>query len=162
MTVTEDRVEASGHSASDRQVGKSRKRKEDQRLLTGRTMWTDNHTLPGMLHMAILRSPVAHAKISSVDVSAARERPGVVAAFSGRDFADEQGVIPCAWPVTPEMVNPGHPSIAVDQVNHVGEAVAIVLARTKAAAQDALEAIEIDYDGLPVILDMEEAVKDDT
>ena len=160
MTVTEDRVEASGHSASDREVGKSRKRKEDRRLLTGQTMWSDNHSLPGMLHMAILRSPVAHAKITHVDVSAALDRPGVIAAFSGRDFAEEQGVIPCAWPVTPEMVNPGHPSIAVDEVKHVGEAVAIVLARTKAAAQDALEAIDIDYDALPVVLDMEEAVKD--
>ncbi|MDQ3733278.1 MAG: xanthine dehydrogenase family protein molybdopterin-binding subunit [Actinomycetota bacterium] len=160
MTVTEDRVEASGHSASDREVGKSRKRKEDQRLLTGQTMWTDNYSLPGMLHMAILRSPVAHAKITRVDVSAALERPGVIAAFCGADFAEEQGVIPCAWPVTPEMVNPGHPSIAVDEVKHVGEAVAIVLARTKSAAQDALEAIDIDYDALPVVLDMEEAVKD--
>ena len=162
MSITEDRVEASGHAASDREVGKSRKRKEDQRLITGRTMWTDNHTLPGMLHMGILRSPVAHARISSVDLSGALERPGIVAAFSGQDFADEQGSIPCAWPVTPDMVNPGHPSIAVDQVNHVGEAVAIVLARTKSAAQDALEAIDVDYEALPTILDMEEAVKDDT
>jgi len=160
MTVTEDRVEASGHSATDREVGKSRKRKEDLRLLTGRTTWTDNHSLPGMLHMAILRSPVAHAKITNVDVSGALDRPGVIAAFSGQDFAEEQGVIPCAWPVTPDMVNPGHPSIAVGQVNHVGEAVAIVLARTKAAAQDALEAIDVDYEALPVVLDMEETVKD--
>ncbi|UQX90233.1 xanthine dehydrogenase family protein molybdopterin-binding subunit [Jatrophihabitans telluris] len=140
------------------EIGNPRRRKEDAHLLTGRTTWTDNLTLPGMLHLAILRSPMAHARISAVDVSAARGRPGVIAAFSGADFADVQGTIPCAWPVTPDMVNPGHPSIAVDTVNHVGEAVAIVVARDKSSAQDALEAIEIDYEPLPVVLDMEQAL----
>ena len=113
-----------------------------------------------MLHMAMLRSPVAHGRITHLDVSAAKERPGVVAVYTGADLAEEQGSLPCAWPVTPDMVNPGHPSIAVDQVNHVGEAVAIVVARTRTAAADALEAIDVDYETLPVVLDMEEAVKD--
>ena len=80
--------------------------------------------------------------------------------FTGRDFAETQGSIPCAWPVTADIVNPGHPSIAVDQVNHVGEAVAIVVARDKSAAQDALEAIDVDYEPLPVVLDMEAALAD--
>src|SRR5580693_1977283 len=142
------------------EVGQARKRKEDAHLISGRTTWTDNMTLPGLLHLAILRSPVAHARITSVDVSGALARPGVVAAFSGRDFAETQGTIPCAWPVTPDMVNPGHPSLAVDQVNHAGEAVAVIAARTKSAAQDALEAIEIDYEPLPPVLDMEEALAD--
>jgi carbon-monoxide dehydrogenase large subunit len=152
MTAVSDRPEA--------EIGKARRRKEDQHLITGRTTWTDNMVLPGMLHLAILRSPMAHARITSIDVSAARTRPGVVAAFSGQDFAETQGSLPCAWPVTKDMVNPGHPSIAVTQVNHVGEAVAVVAARTKAEAQDALEAIEIDYEPLPVVLDMEAALAD--
>jgi aerobic carbon-monoxide dehydrogenase large subunit len=154
MTVTEER--------SGQEVGKARLRKEDARLITGRTTWTDNMVLPGMLHVAVLRSPVAHARITSIDVSAAKDAPGVVAVFTGQDLKDEQGSIPCAWPVTPDMVNPGHPSIAVDQVNHVGEAVAVVVARSKAAAADALELVDIDYDLLPPVLDMEEAIKEGT
>ena len=82
------------------EVGKARRRKEDARLLTGRTQWTDNLRQPGMLHVAFLRSPMAHARITRVDVSGARGLPGVVAAFSGQDLAGEQGSLPCAWPVT--------------------------------------------------------------
>ncbi len=142
------------------EIGQARKRKEDAHLLTGQTTWTDNMTLPGILHLAILRSPMSHARIISVDVSAALRLPGVIGAFSGQDFKDVQGTIPCAWPVTADMVNPGHPSLAVDQVNHVGEAVAVVAARDKASAEDALEAIEVDYEPLPVVLDMEAALAD--
>src|SRR3954452_15226155 len=157
MTVTEDRpAESPGGLAKE--VGQARRRKEDARLITGRTTWTDNMVLPGMLHIAVVRSPVAHAKITAVDVSAAAGAPHVVAVFTGRDFAEEQGSIPCAWPVTPDMVNPGHPSVAVDEVNHVGEAVAVIVARSKAAAQDAVELVDVDYDLLPVVLFMEEAV----
>jgi aerobic carbon-monoxide dehydrogenase large subunit len=142
------------------EIGQARKRKEDAHLLTGQTTWTDNMTLPGMLHLAILRSPMSHARITGVDLSGALASPGVIAAFSGQDFKDVQGTIPCAWPVTADMVNPGHPSLAVDQVNHVGEAVAVVAARDKASAEDALEAIEVDYEPLPVVLDMEAALAD--
>jgi carbon-monoxide dehydrogenase large subunit len=142
------------------EIGQARKRKEDAHLLTGQTTWTDNMTLPGMLHLAILRSPTSHARITAVDLSGALASPGVVAAFSGQDIKDIQGTIPCAWPVTADMVNPGHPSLAVDQVNHVGEAVAVVAARDKASAEDALEAIEVDYEPLPVVLDMEAALAD--
>src|SRR4051794_13218351 len=156
MTVTEEPTVTAGAPAKE--VGQPRKRKEDTRLITGRTTWTDNMVLPGMLHLAIVRSPVAHARITNVDVSAAQQSQGVVAVYTGRDFAEEQGSLPCAWPVTPDMVNPGHPSIAVDQVNHVGEAVAVIVARSKVAAQDAVELVDVDYDLLPVVLDMEEAV----
>jgi aerobic carbon-monoxide dehydrogenase large subunit len=152
MTAVEERAGA--------EIGNPRKRKEDYHLITGRTTWTDNMTLPGMVHLAILRSPMAHAKITSIDTSEAKSRPGVLAVFTGQDFAETQGNIPCAWPVTPDMVNPGHPSLAVTQVNHAGEAVAVVAARTKAAAQDALEGIDVEYEPLPVVLDMLEAVKD--
>ena len=155
MTAVEDQP---GTQAPEREVGKARRRKEDARLITGRTTWTDNMVLPGMLHLAVVRSPVAHAKITAIDVSAAQGAPGVIAVFTGRDLAEEQGSIPCAWPVTPDMVNPGHPSIAVDEVNHVGEAVAVIVARSRTAAADALELVDIDYDVLPPVLDMEEAV----
>jgi len=156
MTVTGDAATL----APAKEVGQPRRRKEDARLITGRTTWTDNMVLPGMLHLAVVRSPVAHARITGVDVSAAQQAPNVVAVFTGRDLAEEQGSIPCAWPVTADMVNPGHPSIAVDQVNHVGEAVAIVVGRTKAAATDAVELVDVDYDLLPPVLDLEEAVAD--
>ena len=156
MTITEDAATL----APAKEVGQPRKRKEDARLITGKTTWTDNMVLPGMLHIAVVRSPVAHARISNVDVSAAKSAPGVVEVFTGRDFAEEQGSLPCAWPVTPDMVNPGHPSIAVDSVNHVGEAVALIVARSKVAAQDAVELVDVDYDVLPPVLNMEEAVKD--
>lgn len=157
MTVTE---EPTTGQAPAKEVGARRLRKEDARLITGKTTWTDNMVLPGMLHMAMLRSPMAHATISNLDVSAARARPNVVAVYTGQDLADEQGSLPCAWPVTPDMVNPGHPSIAVDTVNHVGEAVAIVVARSRNAAVDAVEAIDVDYEPLPAVLDMEAAIAD--
>jgi carbon-monoxide dehydrogenase large subunit len=140
------------------ELGRARPRKEDARLVTGQTNWTDNITLPGMLHMAFLRSPHAHARITSVDVSPAKQMPGVIAAFSGADFADEQGSLPCAWPVTPDIVIPSHPPMAVDEVRYVGEAVAVVVARDRYAAADAVETIEIDYEPLPPVLDIRTAL----
>ena len=141
------------------EIGQSRRRKEDAHLITGRTTWTDNLTLPGMLHLAFLRSPMAHARIGDIDVSDARSRPGVIGVFTGQDFNDAQGSLPCAW--APDgLVSPNTPSIAVDQVNYAGEIVAVVAARSKAEAQDAIEGIEIDYDPLPAVIDMETAVAD--
>jgi carbon-monoxide dehydrogenase large subunit len=142
------------------EIGQSRPRKEDQHLLTGRTTWVDNMSLPGMVHLAILRSPMAHATITSIDTAEAKSRPGVIAVFTGQDFAETQGNLPTAWAVTTDMVNPGSPSLAVTQVNHVGEAVAVIAARDKVSAQDALEAIEVEYEPLPVVLNMEDALAD--
>jgi carbon-monoxide dehydrogenase large subunit len=118
------------------EVGRARLRKEDERLITGQTNWTDNIRLPGMLHVAFLRSPYAHARITSVNVSAARAEPGVIAAYSGADFAAEQGSLPCAWPVTPDIVIPAHPPMATDEVRYVGEAVACVVARDRCPGRD--------------------------
>ena len=145
----------------NKHVGKPMRRKEDRRLITGRTRWTDNIQLPGMLHLAMVRSPMAHAKITRVDVSGALERPGVLAAFSGKDLADQLGTLPCAWPVTADMVHPDHHPLAVDEVRHAGEAVAVIVARDRYAAADAIEAVRVDYDPLPVVTDMEEALKDE-
>jgi aerobic carbon-monoxide dehydrogenase large subunit len=149
---------AQTETAAVPELGRARPRKEDARLVTGQTNWTDNIVLPGMLHMAFLRSPYAHARITSVDVSAAKQLPGVIAAFTGADFADEQGSLPCAWPVTEDIVIPNHPPMAVDEVRYVGEAVAVVVARDRYAAADAVEAIEIDYEPLPPVLDMRTAL----
>src|ERR1017187_327781 len=140
------------------EVGRARLRKEDERLITGQTNWTDNIRLPGMLHVAYLRSPFAHARISSVNVSAARSEPGVIAAFAGADFAGEQGSLPCAWPVTPDIVIPAHPPMAFDEVRYVGEAVACVIARNRYTAADALAAIDINYQPLPPVLDIRTAL----
>ncbi|WP_329270695.1 xanthine dehydrogenase family protein molybdopterin-binding subunit [Streptomyces pseudovenezuelae] len=140
------------------EVGTARLRKEDARLLTGQTRWTDNIDAPGLLHLAVLRSPMAHARIDRVDVSAALERPGVVAAFSGADLAPDLGSLPCAWPVTEDIVLPEHPPIAVDEVRYAGDPVAVVVARDRYTAADALEAVEVDYTPLPPVLDLEAAL----
>ena len=105
-----------------------------------------------------MRSPFAHARITRVDVSRALQSPGVIAAFSGADFADEQGSLPCAWPVTPDIVIPAHPPMATDEVRYVGEAVACVVARDRYEAADALEAIDVDYEPLPPVLDIRTAL----
>jgi aerobic carbon-monoxide dehydrogenase large subunit len=144
------------------ELGKARLRKEDAKLITGQANWTDNIALPGMLHMAFLRSPYAHARILRVDVSGAIGLPGVVAAFSGADFAAEQGSLPCAWPVTPDIVIPAHPPMAVDEVRYVGEAVAVVVARDRYAAADALAAIDVDYEPLAPVLDIRTALDEDS
>ncbi|MEV0073915.1 MULTISPECIES: xanthine dehydrogenase family protein molybdopterin-binding subunit [unclassified Amycolatopsis] len=141
------------------EVGKSRLRKEDERLITGRTRWTDNIVLPGMLHLAVLRSPMAHAKIVSLDVSAAKDSPGVVAVYTAKDLDPDGSIgMPCAWPITPDMKAPRRPVLADGQVNFAGEGIAVVVARSAAEAHDALEAIDVEYDELPVVLDMEAAL----
>ncbi|WP_406318725.1 xanthine dehydrogenase family protein molybdopterin-binding subunit [Streptosporangium sp. NBC_01639] len=147
-----------GEPTGAREVGRARRRKEDARLVTGRTTWTDNIQLPGMLYVAFLRSPMAHARITRVDASAARVQPGVVAVYTGADFADEQGSLPCAWPVTEDIVIPDHPPMAVSEVRYAGEAVACVVATDRYKAADALEAIEVDYEPLDAVTDMTEAL----
>ncbi|MFI8772324.1 xanthine dehydrogenase family protein molybdopterin-binding subunit [Gordonia sp. NPDC062954] len=155
MTAT---VEPS--AAAEHEIGKARVRKEDDHLITGRTRWTDNIVLPGMLHIAILRSPMAHARIASIDAEAAKQMPGVVAVYTGADLAEEQASLPNAMQITPDMKVPPAPSLAVDTVRFAGEAVAIVVARDPYAAHDALESIDIDYDDLPVVLDLAAAAQD--
>ena len=114
--------------AVEHEVGRSRLRKEDARPITGQTNWTDDIQVAGLLHLALLRSPMAHARITRVDVSPALERPGVVAAFSGADLAEGLGSLPCAWPVTEDIVLPDHPPIAVDEVRYAGDPLAAGMA----------------------------------
>jgi aerobic carbon-monoxide dehydrogenase large subunit len=162
-TLAEEVAEAGELSAPDGSptVGRPLHRKEDARLVTGQTRWTDNITFPGMLYMTVLRSPMAHARITNVDVSAALQQPGVIAAFTGADLAGDYGGLPCAWPVTPDMVSPTHLPLATDKVRYVGDGVAVVVARSRGAAADALEHIDVDYDPLPAVVDMEEALRDE-
>ena len=152
MTAVEERAAA--------EVGKPRKRKEDRRLITGRTRWTDNMMLPGMLHMAMVRSPIAHGRITSIDVQAASQASGVLLVLTGQDLADEQGSLPNAWPITDDQKAPPHPAMAVDRVAFAGEVVAAIIARSAAEARDAAELVDVEYDDLPVVLDMEAAVQD--
>src|SRR5207249_5562283 len=113
----------------------------------GRTRWTDNIALPGMLHMAVLRSPMAHARIVKIDTTEARSMPGVVAVYTAADL-DPDGTIdlPVGWPITPDMKHPRRPVLAADAVHFAGEGVAVVVARDAYLAHDALEAIDVDYD----------------
>src|SRR5918998_6543841 len=144
------------------EFGRARKRKEDARLITGRTRWTDNITLPGMLHMAVGRSPLAHAKITKINTAAAKQLPGVHGVFSATDLGAEGISLPCAWPITPDMKAPQASPLAFDTVHFVGEGVAIVVARDAASARDAADAVSVDYDQLEPVLDMEAALADGT
>ena len=155
MTVTEDQA------APESEIGKERRRKEDRRLITGRTRWTDNFVLPGLLHLAMVRSPYAHARITGIDTSQAKTAPNVVAVLTGADLADEQGSLPNAWMATPEQVAPPHPSVAVDTVSFAGEIVAVVIARSAAEARDAAELVDVDYEELPAVLDLKRADTDE-
>ncbi|MDP3967613.1 MAG: xanthine dehydrogenase family protein molybdopterin-binding subunit [Nocardioides sp.] len=156
MTVTEDRPSV------EPEIGQARKRKEDYRLITGRTRWTDNIVLPGMLHLAMVRSPFAHATITAIDASEARNAPNVVAVLTGADVAEVQGPLPCAWPITEDQKAPVHPAIAVDRVAFAGEVVAVVIARSAVAARDAAELVDVDYEDLPAALDLKDAAADTT
>jgi len=140
-------------------VGQAVVRKEDLRLLSGGGRYLDDINLPGQAHAAFLRSPHAHARVLSVDTSAAMKQPGVIAVLTGKELeADGIPPMPClahvpAKPGTPEPVFPHRSQLVTDLVRHVGDAVAMVVAETAAAARDALEHIAIDYEPLPSVSD---------
>jgi carbon-monoxide dehydrogenase large subunit len=147
--------------APERYMGGGVPRKEDPNLVTGRANWTDNIKMPGTLHMALLRSPFAHAKVTNLDVSDALEQPGVVAAFTGEDLAEEwPGGVPCAATVTEDQNTPFQPPIVTDEVKYMGDVVAVVLATDRYKAQDALEFIDVDYEPLGVVVNMESALEE--
>lgn len=142
-------------------VGTPMLRKEDPRLLTGEAKYVDDIQVAGQLWMGMVRATVAHARIVAVDVSAALAMPGVHSAYSGADLQGMNlwaGALPCAWPVTPDMVNPPHWPVAVDEVHHLGEIVAIVLADSRYGAADAIEAVVVEYDPLPVVASIDAAM----
>jgi carbon-monoxide dehydrogenase large subunit len=146
-------------------VGQPVKRFEDPRLITGRGAFVDDIKLPDMLYAAVLRSPYAHARIRSVDVSAARTLPGVVAVLTGADIA---GVLPdiptramAGERAVDELRPPEHPLLAKDKVCYVGQAVAVVVAGDLSVAKDGVELLGVDYEPLAPVLDPHEAMRDD-
>ena len=156
MTAVEDRPDTSA-----KEIGRDRRRKEDQRLITGRTRWTDNIALPGMLHLAMVRSPFAHAKIVSIDTEAAKASENVVTVLTGADLGEAQGVCINAWAITTDQVTPTHVPMPTDRVAFAGETVAVVVARTMAAARDAAELVDVEYDELPAALDLKKSAADE-
>jgi carbon-monoxide dehydrogenase large subunit len=144
---------------TDRPFGAALKRVEDARLITGKGRYTNNLTQPGMVHMAVVRSPFAHARILSIDTAEAAGMPGVVGVYTGHQMRDAGfGGIPCAW-VVPDAntKTPEHPPVAIDTVRYVGDAVALVVAETEQQALDAAYAVFVDYDVLDAVTDGHDA-----
>src|SRR5712691_3275144 len=145
-------------SVVTRHLGKPLKRKEDPRLIQGLAHYVDDIVLPGLLHVAILRSPYAHAKIRSVDASKAQAAPGVVQVLTGADVRGSIGPVPCAAQI-PDMKAAPRPVLAHERVRFVGEGVALVVATDQYAARDAIDLIEVDYEPLTPVVDPEKAIE---
>ncbi len=137
-------------------VGKKVRRREDPRLITGTATYVDDVRMPGMHHACIVRSPHAAARIKSIEIKAARQRPGVAAVFTGADIRT-LGPIPCAASI-PGLRVPRHHILAQDRVYFVGHPVAVVVATDRYIARDAADLIEIDYEPLPAVADPEKAL----
>ena len=139
--------------AAERYTGASIKRSEDPRILTGAGRYVDDIKLPGMLHAAFVRSPLAHARVLSVDVSAARALPGVVAAFTGADLEAMTVPGPDALMalIGGEGPSPEFTLLASDKVRFAGDPVAIVIAESRYLAEDGCELVEVEYDDLPPV-----------
>jgi aerobic carbon-monoxide dehydrogenase large subunit len=140
-------------------MGTAVKRKEDASLLRGRGTYVENLTLPGTAYMVVVRSPYPRARIKAVNLDAARAAEGVVAAYSGADLAEEwAGGLPCAWPVTEDIKMPPHFPLATDEARYQGDPVAVVVAESRALAKDAAELVEVDYEPLSSVADLEKAL----
>jgi carbon-monoxide dehydrogenase large subunit len=145
--------------ATERLFGKSIKRREDPRFVTGRGQYVDDVKLPGMTYAAFVRSPHAHARIRGIDTAAARQHPGVVAVFTGQDMAGVNS-LPCGWDLRKEKGIPGvvqdlamvpHLPLTTDAARHVGDPVAVVIADSQAAATDAADKVQVDWEVLPSV-----------
>ena len=139
--------------------GASIKRREDPRLITGRGTYVDDIKLVGMLNIVLVRSPYAHANITSIDTSAASAVDGVVAVYTGEDLAEQLGSLPCGW-VVPDTIEVPHPPLAIGKVRCVGDAVAAIVADNPTAAADAAALVDVGYDVLPAAVNAEAATKD--
>src|SRR5262247_585866 len=141
-------------------IGAAIRRVEDAPLITGKGCYTEDILLPGMLHLAFLRSPYPHAKIISIDTSAAKTLAGVVTVVTGNDLG-EQLHVP-AFPMVPGMKIPPHPLLARGAVHAAGAPVAAVVAESRALAQDAANAIDVEYETLPPVVNAEKALEPGT
>src|SRR6266851_5402753 len=148
---------------STRTFGEPIKRNEDRRLLTGQALFIDDIELPGMLHVAFLRSQIAHAKIISIDVSRALQRPGVVAAYVAGDLGDYWQPGPILVPPPPIAGIVFHERtqvpLAKDKVRHAGEPLVIVIAESRYIAEDALDDIDVELEHLPAVVDLEKGLR---
>ncbi|WP_424986138.1 xanthine dehydrogenase family protein molybdopterin-binding subunit [Microbulbifer sp. S227A] len=146
----------------DSGIGASTKRREDVRFLSGTGNYTDDINVHGQAYVHFLRSDVAHGKINGIDTAAAAAMPGVVRIFTGADF-EGIGGLPCGWQVTDRhgepMQEPGHPVLAQGKVRHVGDPIAAIVADTYEQARDAAEAIDVDMEDLPAVVDMKAALE---
>src|SRR5205807_7116041 len=151
--------------AGERLFGKSIKRREDPRFITGRGQYVDDVKLPGMTHAAFVRSPHAHARIRKIDTSAALKHPGVVAVFTGKDMTGVNS-LPCGWDLRKAKNVPGvvqdlaivpHMPLTSDVARHVGDPVAVVIADSQAAAIDAAERVRVDWQPLPSVTATDQA-----
>ena len=144
-------------------IGARIERKEDMRFLTGAGQYTDDVTLPHQSFAYFLRSPYAHAKIRSIKTDAAKKSPGVLGVYTGADLPDSVGGLPCGWLITgtdgKPMKEPKHPLLAQGKVRYVGDQVALVVADTYTQARDAAEKITVDYEELPAVVDVRDALK---
>jgi aerobic carbon-monoxide dehydrogenase large subunit len=148
-------------SRPSRLIGRPLTRREDPALLTGRGQYVDDVTLPGTLHAFAVRSPLAHAVITGIDVDAAREAPGVIAVFTAADLdAAGVGPLPAGEGLPPGALNPRHPVLASDKALWAGQPVVLVVADTPERAADAAEYVVIDYDDLPAVTGPLEAAED--
>src|SRR5271156_5884432 len=139
-------------------IGASVRRKEDHRFITGKGQYTDDVNRPGQAAIYFIRSPHAHAKIKKIDTAAAAKMPGVAGVFTGAQFAEDKlGNLICGWTVLSKDGSPmkmaPHAALAVGKANHVGDAVAVVIADTLAQAKDAAEKVVVDYEVLPAVVD---------
>lgn len=137
-------------------VGQRLKRTEDPRLIKGLAHYVDDIGLPGMLHVAFVRSPYAHARVTNIDTSEASRAPGVVAVYTGKDIATKIGPVPCAAAL-PDLKVPDYRVLATDKVLFVGHPIAAVVATDRYQARDAVDLISVDYEELPVVVDVEAA-----
>jgi aerobic carbon-monoxide dehydrogenase large subunit len=153
-------MSATVETAGNGHVGRALRRKEDPRLITGRASYVDDITMNGQVWAAWVRSPEAHAKIVSIDTSAAKERPGVIAVYTNEDLDMEAG-LPMAWvPPGVEVKTPDHWVLAKGEVKHVGDPVALVIGEDRYGVVDAAEDVIVEYDPLPVVTDPEAALQD--
>ncbi|MBT8076937.1 MAG: xanthine dehydrogenase family protein molybdopterin-binding subunit [Gammaproteobacteria bacterium] len=150
---------------SENGIGAAVRRKEDHRFITGGGRYTDDINRPNQVYAYVVRSPLAHARITGIDASEALSRDDVIAVLTGADMAAEVvGGLPCGWGVCNKdgspMAEPAHPPLATDTVRYVGDQVAVVIATSRAAARDAAELVDVDYDELPAVTDLASAGAD--